>query len=80
MISLGFKVWQSQTNHLLAETPLSLPCSALEIYEALKTRGILIRYFDTPELEDKLRITVGTPDENAQLLANLAEILSAKSE
>jgi histidinol-phosphate/aromatic aminotransferase/cobyric acid decarboxylase-like protein len=30
-------------------------------------------------LEDKLRITVGTPEENAQLLAKLAEILSAKS-
>ena len=71
----GLKVWQSQSNFLLAEVPLSLAHSASDIYRALKERGILIRYFDTPELEDKLRITVGTPDENAKLLSNLSDIL-----
>ena len=76
LIAHGFKVWQSQTNFLLAEVPLSAPHSAGEIYQALKSRGILIRYFDTPELEDKLRITVGTADENTQLLSSLAEILN----
>ena len=32
------------------------------VYEALKQRRILVRYFATPELYDALRITVGTDD------------------
>jgi len=29
-------------------------------YRALKAKGILVRFFDKPGLQDKLRITVGT--------------------
>jgi histidinol-phosphate aminotransferase len=78
LIEQGFKVWQSQTNFLLAEAPLSLPCNAAEIYQALKARDVLVRYFDTPDLDDKLRITVGTPEENAHLLSHLAEIIGSR--
>ena len=31
------------------------------LYAALKERGILVRYFDAPRLDDKMRITVGDP-------------------
>lgn len=74
---MGFKVWPSQSNFLLAQAPNSsdfrLPAGA--VYEALKARGILVRYFNQPRLDDKLRITVGTDDQNALLLAALGEIL-----
>jgi histidinol-phosphate/aromatic aminotransferase/cobyric acid decarboxylase-like protein len=36
----------------------------------LKAEGILVRHFETPELRDALRITVGTHDEIAALLAS----------
>ena len=46
-------------------------------YEALKARGILVRTFhgSHPLLANALRLTVGTPDENAKLLEALASIL-----
>ena len=40
--------------------------------EALKARGILVRYFATPELFDALRITVGTDAEIDALLGSAA--------
>ena len=75
LLELGFQVGISQTNFLLAEVPLDFPCAAREIYEALKEEGILIRYFDDPALEDKLRITVGTEEQNRRLTDALARLI-----
>jgi histidinol-phosphate/aromatic aminotransferase/cobyric acid decarboxylase-like protein len=36
---------------------------------------VLVRYFDTPDLRDALRISVGTPDECDALLAALAAVV-----
>lgn len=69
---LGFKVWPSQTNFLLVRPPQG---DAERIYQALKMQGILIRYFKQPRLEDKLRITVGTEEQNQILVKTLREIL-----
>jgi histidinol-phosphate aminotransferase len=44
---------------------------AKSIYEYLKARNILVRYFDLEGLRDKLRITIGTPDENTAVLEAL---------
>lgn len=63
---LGFKVLPSQANFLLARPPAG---DAQRIYEALKAGGILVRYFKQPQLDDKLRITVGTNEQNAALIA-----------
>jgi histidinol-phosphate aminotransferase len=49
--------------------------NAADVYEALKARGILVRYFNQPRLDDKLRITVGTDEQNAALIAALGEIV-----
>lgn len=74
LLGLNFKVPISQTNFLLAEVPLDFPMTALDIYAGLKQRGILVRHFGTPMLEDKLRITVGTQAQNEQLLRALGEL------
>lgn len=71
--ALGFAVWPSQTNFLLVRPPDG---RARELYESLKERGILIRYFQQPRLEDKLRISVGTDDETALLLRAIEEVLT----
>jgi len=71
---LGFAVWPSQANFLLVR-PTAI--GAREMYEGLKKRGILIRYFQQPKLEDKLRISIGTEDDNAQLMRAISEILSS---
>ena len=48
---------------------------AKEIYDELVQRNIFVRYFDLPGLTDKLRITVGTTEQNARLIEALKEIL-----
>ncbi len=75
LVELGFTVSISQTNFLLAEVPLDCPKTAAEIYQSLKVEGILVRYFATPSLEDKLRISVGTETENLRLTRALARII-----
>lgn len=68
---LNFRVWPSQANFLLAQPKQQ---AAGELYQALKRRGILVRYFQQPRLEDKLRITVGTPEQNQALVEALVEL------
>ena len=69
---LKFKVPASHTNFILAETG---NCPANEIYDKLLQRNIFVRYFDMPGLADKLRITVGTTEQNEKLILALKEIL-----
>jgi len=69
---LGFTVPDSQGNFVLATVPTG---EAAALTQALKQRGILVRYFQHPGLEDKLRITVGTEAQNQQLIEALQSVL-----
>ena len=69
---LGFRVWPSESNFLLVRPSAG---DAQRLYLGLKERGILVRYFNQPRLDDKLRITIGTDQENAALVAALGEEL-----
>jgi histidinol-phosphate aminotransferase len=73
--ALDFDVPESCTNFLLAKSKNG---KADEIYEKLVQRNIYVRYFDLPALSDKLRITVGTGEQNDKLVSALKEILSDK--
>ena len=73
--ALNFKVAKSSANFVLAECK---NCDAKEIYEKLTRRNIYIRYFDLPGLNNKLRITVGTSEQNDKLVLALREIASDK--
>jgi histidinol-phosphate aminotransferase len=44
------------------------------VYEALKRKNILVRYFEAPGLEDCLRISVGAPQEMKALIKELETI------
>jgi histidinol-phosphate aminotransferase len=70
---LGYSVYPSHANFILArKTGENLKC----VYEELKRRKILVRYFDAAGLRDCLRITVGTPREIQALLKEIAAIES----
>jgi histidinol-phosphate aminotransferase len=73
---MGLTPAASQANFLLAQIPASSEIDAASLYLALKGDGILVRYFDQPRLCDKLRLTIGTREENDQLLACLAKHLA----
>ncbi|MCS6970532.1 MAG: histidinol-phosphate transaminase [Planctomycetota bacterium] len=47
-----------------------------ELYRALKARGILVRWWDRPQLREHLRISVGTPAQSDRLLAALRALLA----
>jgi histidinol-phosphate aminotransferase len=70
---LGFLVWDSQTNFLLTQPPQK---NAEYLYQKLKQQNILIRYFKQPGLEDKLRITVGTDEQNQTLVQALSDLIT----
>ena len=72
LAELGFDVLPSQSNFLLAA--IDQP-PASDVFESLKARKIYVRYFKQPRLEDTLRITVGTPEQNDALLAALRELI-----
>lgn len=62
----GFEVFPSEANLLLVRTT-----GATALWQRLQDAGILVRLFDAGPLAGCLRITVGTPAENAALLAAL---------
>jgi len=68
---MGYQVYPSHANFVLARKQGQ---NLQPIYEELKRQKILVRYFDTPGLQDCLRITVGTPKEVKALLNELAAL------
>lgn len=70
--ALGFDINESSSNFVLAETKNH---KASDIYDKLVKRNIYVRYFALPRLDNKLRITVGTEEQNDILLNALKEIL-----
>jgi histidinol-phosphate aminotransferase len=61
--NLGFKVYDSEGNFIFAESG-----NGRALYEKLKERKILVRYFDLPRLKKGVRITIGTHEEMVFLL------------
>lgn len=69
----GVSVVPSQANFLWFQ--VERPAS--EIYEALAKKGVLVRSFHGRggKMEHFLRATIGTPEENGQFLAAMADII-----
>ena len=57
LTKLGFHVFPSQTNFILAKPPLF---PAKEWLKKLRARKLLVRWFSQPEVKNYLRITIGT--------------------
>ena len=68
----GFSVPDSASNFLFVSPPDG---NAAGLFEELRRRAVIVRYFRAPATASYVRITVGTPRENARLLAAIDEIL-----
>lgn len=67
----------TQTNFLLVSlTQPQANRSAAIVYRELIEQDIYVRWFNTPRLADKLRVTVGTPDENDAFLIALRRLMA----
>lgn len=69
---LGFSFPDSKANFIFA-THKSVP--AREIFERLKKKNIYVRYFDQPDIDNYLRITIGTDGQMEALYDALKEIV-----
>lgn len=65
----GVTVFPSEANFILLRVP-----DADRVFEGLKRQAVLVRNLH-PGLDNCLRVTVGTPDENRILLTALREVL-----
>jgi histidinol-phosphate aminotransferase len=69
----GWSVLPSHANFVLAAVP-GARGGAARVHADLKARGVLVRYFNLPHLDDKLRVTVGTPADTDALLSALQSL------
>ncbi|HEX7747573.1 MAG TPA: histidinol-phosphate transaminase [Bordetella sp.] len=70
---LGFEAPPSRTNFIFARHP---DHDATKLAAGLRDRGILVRHFRLPRIDQHLRISIGTDDECAQLVKALAELVA----
>ncbi len=70
---LGFDVCPSSSNFVFA-TRADTSCKAL--FEYLKGEGIYVRHFDSPRIDNYLRITVGTDREISALIDSIRHFLN----
>ncbi|MDO7667473.1 MAG: aminotransferase class I/II-fold pyridoxal phosphate-dependent enzyme, partial [Pseudomonadota bacterium] len=64
--ALGFIVLPSAANFVFATHPQN---DAAELSAGLRKQGVIVRHFKQQKTEQYLRITIGTTEENQQLLA-----------
>lgn len=70
--SLGFEVLPSAANFVFTSHP---EFAAEKLYETLRKKDILIRYFGTAPINNFVRITIGTDEEMEQFVGAVEEIL-----
>ena len=69
---LGFQVLPSMANFVFAKHPA---LSGARLYTELRNRGVLVRHFSSPRLEDYNRITIGSAEQMQEFIRIVTEIL-----
>ncbi len=68
----GFEQTDSLANFLFIRHPA---ISGKMLYERLREKGILVRYFEKPKIENNIRVTIGTSAQMASFISAIDEIL-----
>ncbi len=69
----GFEILPSSANFVLAKSSV---IGGKELYERLKSKGVLVRYLSDERISDYVRITVGTDEEIEKLIKIIKSILT----
>ena len=72
--TLGFAVLPSAANFIFVSHP---QLAAATIAAQLRQQNILVRYFDSPRIDNYLRISIGTDDQCRVLVTALRTVLNA---
>lgn len=67
----GFTCTDSQSNFIFVKPPRG---TAADYYRLLRERGILIRYFSAPRINEYMRISIGTQEQMQQVVAAMLTI------
>ena len=70
--TLGFDVLPSAANFVFARHPQH---DAATLAQGLRERRIIVRHFAKPRIDQFLRITIGTPEQNLKLVEALGQLL-----
>ncbi|MCU4426281.1 histidinol-phosphate transaminase [Acinetobacter sp. WU_MDCI_Abxb74] len=70
LTTLGFKVLPSKANFIFATHSVH---DAGKLAQKLREQGIIVRYFNKPRINQFLRITVGTDEQNMRLVQTLKQ-------
>ncbi|MGN0634405.1 MAG: histidinol-phosphate transaminase [Oscillospiraceae bacterium] len=72
MRELGFDIPDSGTNFLFAQHKT---LTAKAIFEYLREKGIYVRYWNKPKINNRLRITIGTDEQMDKMLYELKKLI-----
>lgn len=72
---MDFTVLESKANFLFAKSDT---IGGKDLYEELKKRGVLVRWFNTERIRDFIRVTIGTKEQMETFLKRVGEILTEK--
>lgn len=72
---MGFQVIDSMANFIFISHP---QIKAAELFKELRDKGVLVRYFNKPRLDNRLRVSIGTDEEMEAFLRGVRESIGEK--
>ena len=73
--NLGFDVPDSKANFVFIQHE---SLKAVDIFPYLRSKGILVRYFNKDKIDNRLRVTIGTDEEMDCFLSALEEYVNER--
>jgi len=70
--AMGWKVLPSKANFLFAAAP---GMGGGAMHQALRQRGVLVRYFDAPRTRDYIRVSIGDEAQMERFMQTIKEIM-----
>ena len=70
---IGFQVLPSKANFIFIAYP-TVP--AKKLFAGLREKGVLVRYFDQPRIDNYLRVSIGTDQEMDDFLTAIRELIA----
>ena len=77
LTELGCKAYPSQANFIMFSLPPDRGYSARNVFEALLTRGVIIRPLQSYKFPEHLRVTVGSPMENKVFITAVSSLIDS---
>jgi histidinol-phosphate aminotransferase len=72
LLAIGFKVTDSKANFVFISHKA---IAAKDIFQQLRDKGVLVRYFDQPRINEYLRVSIGTDEEMDAFIQAVQEIV-----